>query len=83
MIQVRISPTIANEYATRQPDYLPEKIHTSGLITLTLAEATTLLEDAEFNSDLTAFDVGQDAMPLGAFNAYRALARQLQRTLPR
>lgn len=75
-VVLRISATIENEYANRQPDFLPlDKLH-EGRCTLTLEEARAVAEDAAYNSDLRAFSVGMDDMPLGTFNAYRALAKQ-------
>ena len=76
LVRLRITPTIANEYENRHPDYLPtEKLH-AATWTLTLQEAHRVLADAEFNSDRNAQGVGPCGMPLGVFNAYAALARQ-------
>ena len=82
-IQLRISATIDNEYANRQPEFLPlDKLH-EGVCTLTLEEAKAVLNDAEYNSDLDAVDVGPFGMPLGTFNAYRALAKQARVAIAR
>lgn len=83
MIRVRISPTIANEYADRLPASLPLQKLRSGVCDLTPDEAREVLEDAEFNSDRRAFDVGPYGMPLGTFNAYKALAKQLRAAIAR
>jgi hypothetical protein len=77
LVNVRISPTIALEYSVRCPDHIPDQIHGAGIYALTLAEAIAVAEDAEFNSDKTAFDC-EFGMPLSAFNAYRALAKQIR-----
>jgi hypothetical protein len=75
---VRISPTISNEYANRCPEGIPEEAFLTGKRSVSLQSARAMLSDAEYNSDKTAFDVGPDDMPLGTFNAYRALAKQLR-----
>jgi hypothetical protein len=80
-VVIKITPAIAFEYDTRLPDYLPLDKLLPGNCTLTLEEAKDVLADAEFNSDITAQDVGPYGMPLGTFNAYRALARQIRRKL--
>lgn len=80
-IAVRISATIDNDYANRLPDHLPLDKLDVGRCTLTVDEARAVLADAAYNSDRDAVDVGPYAMPLGTFNAYRALAVQLQRAL--
>ena len=78
---VRISPTIANEYATRNPEDIPEEAYCTGQRSVKVESARAMLADAEFNSDTTVFEVGEYGMPLGCFNAYRALAKQLRATL--
>lgn len=77
-VKLRISATIANEYASRCPDFLPLDKLDEGICTLTLEEARAVLNDAEHNSDRTAFDVGPYGMPLPIYNAYRALAKQVR-----
>lgn len=77
-VKIRISAMIDNEYATRAPDQLPLDKLKEGASVLTLEEAKAVLEDAKYNSDLQAQDIGPDAMPLAVFNAYRALARQTE-----
>lgn len=81
MIQIRITPTIDNEYANRLPDFLPLEKLQVGLVTVTENEARAILRDAEFNSDPTAVDVGQYGTPIGVFRAYKALAQQVRRAL--
>lgn len=76
VIRIRISAAIAQEYDVRCPDHLPLEKLAEGCVTLTIDEARAVLADAEYNSDTTAVDVGPYDMPLGTFNAYRALARQ-------
>lgn len=78
---LRISGTIANEYDTRQPEHLPLTKLSEGACRLTREEVQAVVDDAVFNSDTKAVDVGPDAMPLGVFNAYRALAKQGKRVL--
>lgn len=75
---IRISPTIANEYAVRLPEHLPLEKLDEGRIALTLEEAEAVLDDAEFNSDKEVFDIGEYGMPLPIYNAYRALAKQVR-----
>lgn len=77
-VTIRISATLDNEYANRCPDYLPlEKLH-EGNCVLSLDEAKAVLDDAEYNSDRQAQDVGPYGMPIGTFNAYKALAKQVR-----
>ena len=83
MIRVSISPRIEHEMDTRCPAHLPVDKLTRGTVELTLAETLAVLTDARYNSDKRVFDVGEYGMPLPAFNAYRALARQIERTLTR
>lgn len=80
-IKVRISATIDHDYEVRYPEHLPLDKLSAGVCVLTRQEAQAVLDDAEFNSDLTAQDVGPYAMPLGVFNAYKALAKQLRAAL--
>lgn len=75
-INIQISQTISNEYANRCPDFLPLKKLQKGNCALSLDEAQAVLADAEYNSDPMAQDVGPYGMPLGTFNAYKALAKQ-------
>lgn len=77
-VTIKISQAIDDEYTLRVPDFLPLEKLRAGACVLTLDEARAVLEDAEFNSDRTVFDVGPYGMPLGAFNAYRALAKQVR-----
>lgn len=77
-VRVRISAAIDNEYATRCPDFLPLDKLNEGWCSLSVDEARAVLADARFNSDRTAVDVGPHGVPLGVFNAYRALARQIE-----
>ena len=80
-MKLRITSTIANEYDDRSPDYLPLDKLREGWVELTEAEVRAVLEDALFNSDTDAFNVGEYGMPLGTFNAYRALAKQCRKVL--
>jgi hypothetical protein len=79
--RIRISPTLANEYANRLPDDLPIGKLRAGVCELTADECRAVLADAEFNSDRTAVDVGPYGMPLATFNAYRALANRVRAVL--
>lgn len=81
LVKIRISPAIENEYANRLPDFLPLDKLDAGVCELTADEARAVLADAEHNSDRDAVDVGEYGMPLGTFNAYRALARQVRKAL--
>lgn len=81
MIKIRISPTIANEFADRMPDELPLDKLRAGACELTVEEACAVLADAEFNSDRRAIDVGPYGMPRATFNAYRALAKQAREAI--
>ncbi len=74
-VTLRISATIANEYANRCPEWLSEELD-EGRRRVPLELAQQILLDAEYNSDRRAQDVGEYGMPLPIFNAYRALARQ-------
>lgn len=75
---VRISPTIASEYASRCPEDIPDDACSPGKVKVSLRDALLMLADAEFNSDTQAFEIGDHGMPLPIFNAYRALAKQLR-----
>ena len=74
-VTLRISATIANEYANRCPEWLSEELD-EGRRRVPLDLAQQIVLDAEYNSDRRAQDVGEYGMPLPIFNAYRALARQ-------
>lgn len=80
-ITLRISATIDGEYANRLPDHLPLEKLRAGRCQLTLEEAIAVAEDAEFNSDPAAVDIGPYGTPLPVFNAYRALARQARQAI--
>lgn len=58
----------------------PTKLN-EGWCVLTPAEAQAVVDDALYNSDLKAQDVGPYGMPLGTFNAYRALVKQVRQAL--
>ena len=82
-VQVRVSPTIANEYDTRGvfgPDDAdwPEVPGGAGVHSVPRATAQAMLADAEFNGDARQ---GPSEMPLAIGNAYRALAKQLRALL--
>ena len=81
IVKIRFSPAIVQEYAVRCPEWVPEQIEAPGVYDLTSEEARTVMLDAEYNSDRTVFDIGPYDMPLGTFNAYRALARQIKAKL--
>jgi hypothetical protein len=80
-VRIRISAAISHEYDVRCPDFLPLDKLREGACELTLDEARAVLADAEYNSDPQAQDVGPYGMPLGTFNAYRALAKQIRTAL--
>jgi hypothetical protein len=77
-IRVRISATIDNDYANRCPEWMQDVEIVEGANDVTISVARVMLADAEYNSDKSAFDIGPHDMPLGTFNAYRALAKQLR-----
>lgn len=80
-IRVYVGSVIANEYANRVPDFIPERMFRPGVYWLTFGEAVAVLNDALHNSDRNAFDVGPDDMPRGVFAAYKRLATQIQERL--
>jgi hypothetical protein len=81
LITIRITETISQEYDVRLPGFLPlDKLHV-GKCLLTLDEARAVLADAEYNSAPEAVEVGEYGVPLGVFNAYRALARQVRKAI--
>lgn len=91
-IKLRLSSTICNEYASRnvftgeddwpEVDWDAPDAFTKG-VTVNVSEdaARSILADAEFNSNARSVDVGTYGMPLGVFNAYRALAKQARLSL--
>lgn len=80
-IKVNITPTISQEYQARCPEDIPWALREEGTHEVTLEEAGVILADARFNSDTKAFDVGPYGMPLGVFNAYRALAVRVAKAI--
>jgi hypothetical protein len=80
-MRIKITSAIANEYANRLPEFLPLDKLNEGRCEVTEAEARSILADAEHNSDREAFDIGPYGMPLGTFNAYRSLAKQIRKAL--
>jgi len=81
-VRIRISPTIANEYANRCPEWLPETV-VAGVNDMPLGLARAILSDADFNCNPRAQTVGPHDMPLPTFNAYRALAKQVRAAIAR
>lgn len=79
MVHVKISETIANEYMTRCP--VDIRIREAGVHQVSRDEAREIMLDAEFNCDPRCIDIGAYGVPLGTANAYRALAKQVRRTL--
>ena len=74
-MKVRISGTIANDFMSRAPDHLPERLNEEGTHELTADEIRVLREDAEFQADTRN---GPEYMEPGLRSAYRALAKQLR-----
>jgi len=81
VITIRITETVSQEYDIRCPDFLPLDKLRVGKCLLTLDEARKVLADAEYNSDPEAVEVGEYGVPLGTYNAYRALARQVRKAI--
>ena len=63
------------------PEHLPLDKLNAGVCHLTRDEALAVMHDAEYNSDPEAVDIGPYGMPIGTFNAYKALAAQIRRSL--
>lgn len=80
-ITIRISPAFAGDWEARCPEETPEAVQVAGQHRVSPEVARAVLADAEHNSDRGAFDVGPYGMPLGTFNAYRALAKQVRKAL--
>ena len=84
-MKIRLSETIQNEYATRDvfngSGEWPLVPHTAGVHDLPIETVKSVLDDAEYNSDPKAQDVGPYGMPLSIFNSYRALAKQCRAAL--
>lgn len=77
MLTIRISSALANEYVGRDMFRFAQRC---GTITVTLAQAHELLEDARFNADAA---YGPEEMPPGVRLAYRSLAATLDATIAR
>lgn len=79
-MKVRISATIANEYAVRS---VHEFVAKTGVVDLPADEVKLLLEDAEFQVDpdgpFGRANATREDLPIR--NAYTALVRQLRSTL--
>lgn len=73
--RVRVSRTIANEFADRCPEWVPDEMFEVGIASITVEAAKVLLGDAEYQSDKES---GPDLMPEGVRRAYAALAKQLR-----
>ena len=71
-VTLRISATIANEYANRCPEWLSEELD-EGRRRVPLDLAQQILLDAEYNSDRRAQDVGEYGMPLSSHQRVRAI----------
>ena len=82
-VTLRISATIANEYANRYPEGIPEEAYLTGKRTIRLESARAILADAEHNSSGDAFSVGKFDMPVGTWRAYKALAKQARKAIAR
>lgn len=71
-VRVRISPTINDDLAARQPAGLPLEKLTTGICELSLSEAQALLTEAEANSSAEVQEVS---------NAYIALTDRLRQLI--
>jgi hypothetical protein len=80
-VTIRITPTIHGEYESRCPEGIDHDALRIGSNAVTRAQARLILDDATHNSDPKAFDIGEYGMPLGTFNAYRALVSQVRKVL--
>ena len=92
LIRLKLSATICNEYATRcvftgegeWPEVAwdaPNAFVKGVVVAVPPETAKAILEDAAYNSDPRAVDVGPYGTPLSVFNAYRALAGQARKAL--
>lgn len=80
-VSIRISDTIAGEYESRCPEDIPDELTVAGVHRVSLDVARAIRDDAAYNSDRRAQDVGPYGMPLPTFNAYKALAKQVNKAL--
>jgi hypothetical protein len=78
-VPVRITHTIANEYADRAPDFVPEACWIPGVHMVRVDSAKRMRSDAEDYASGLFFD---DVRP-GVRRAYGALAKQLDAALAR
>ncbi len=77
MIQVRITPAVARDIASREvPDAPFDRIDGAGTYDLTPEEASSLLGDAEWQSDPNG---PGEALSFGERRAYAGLAAQLRK----
>jgi hypothetical protein len=81
MVKIKITPAISFDLVQRSPDHIPEALRRVGVHEVKLEVAREILADAKYNSDLAAFDVGPNGMPLPVFNAYRALAIRVEKAI--
>lgn len=79
VLAVRVSPTIANEYNDRAPDFVPESCWMPGTHPVSVGRARQMRSDAEDYASGLVFD---DVRP-GVRRAYAALAKQLDAALAR
>jgi hypothetical protein len=81
LFRIRITPTVSHEFEHSAPEHLPLDKLDTGWVLLNEDELRSVLSEARYYTDPANFDVGPYDLPLGTYNAFRALARQCEAAL--
>jgi hypothetical protein len=80
-IKIRITEAVAFELAASACEHIPDWASHSGTHQATVEDVRTLLSEATYYTDPAQFEIGPYGLPLGTFNAFRALKKQCQKLL--
>ena len=80
-MKIRISNSVAFELEASNCDHIPDWASHSGTHKATVEEVRTLLAEATYYTDPAQFEIGPYGLPLGTFNAFRALKKKCQKLL--
>jgi hypothetical protein len=80
-IKIRITEAVAFELEASACEHIPDWASHSGTHEATVEEVLIIFAEAKYYTDPGQFDIGPHGLPLGTFNAFRALKKQCQKLL--
>jgi len=80
-MRIRITNAVAFEFSASACEHIPEFAFDAGTYDATVEDVRLLLQEAKYYTDPNQFEVGPYGLPLGTFNAFRALKTQCEKAL--